>query len=157
MRVSTLLRSLAGLCRATVITGWFLDRSQDHPELVIEVRVRSDRARSCGRCGQRAKGYDQGGGVRRWRHVDLGFARCVLEGPAPRVTCGECGPTVADVPWARHDTVSFSASRALSTMNQTLWNQKPDPTLQWAGPPTRGAQSFQQTQSLAPHSSCGWR
>ena len=109
MRVSTLLRSLAGLCQATVITGWFLDRSGDRPELVIKVRVRAGRARSCGRCGQRARGYDQGGGLRRWRHVDVGFARCVLEGPAPRVDCGGCGPTVAEVPWARHDTVFTQA------------------------------------------------
>ena len=104
VRVSTVLRLLAGLCRATVVTGWVLDRSKDHPELVIGVRVRSGIVGSCGRCGQRAGGYDRGGGLRRWRHVDLGFVRCVLEGPAPRVGCGRCGPTVGSVPWARHDT-----------------------------------------------------
>jgi transposase len=109
VRVSRLLRSLAGLCRATVVTGWSLDQSGDRPELVISVRVRDDSARCCGRCGQRAAGYDQGGGLRRWRHVDVGIARCVLEGPAPRVGCGQCGPTVAMVPWARHDTTFTQA------------------------------------------------
>ncbi|MDH4147969.1 MAG: transposase family protein, partial [Acidimicrobiia bacterium] len=38
-----------------------------------------DRRERCGRCGARAAGYDRGGGRRRWRHVDVGFARCVLE------------------------------------------------------------------------------
>lgn len=100
---------MAGLCRATVITGWSLDWSQDRPELVIKVRVRAGVVRCCGRCGQRGRGYDAGGGLRRWRHVDVGFARCVLEGPAPRVGCGRCGPTVAMMPWARHDTAFTQA------------------------------------------------
>lgn len=103
--MSTVLRMLLGLCRATVITGWVLDRSGDRPALVVGVRPRADAPSRCGRCGQRAVGYDRGGGVRRWRHVDVGFARCVLEGPAPRIDCDRCGPTVAQVPWARHDTV----------------------------------------------------
>ena len=67
MRVSKLLRSLAGLCRATVITGWFLDESEDRSELVIQVRARAGAVGLCGRCGQWAGGYDAGGGVRRWR------------------------------------------------------------------------------------------
>ena len=105
MRVSTVLRMLLGLCRATVITGWVLDRSGHRPTLVAWVRCRADAPGRCGRCGRRGPGYDQGDGARRWRHVDVGFARCVLEGPAPRVNCSRCGPTVAVVPWARHDTV----------------------------------------------------
>lgn len=105
MRVSTVLRMVLGLCRATVITGWVLDCWGDRPTLVVWVRPRADVVARCGRCGERAAGYDRGGGARRWRHVDVGFARCELEGPAPRVACGQCGPTVAAVPWARHDTV----------------------------------------------------
>ena len=73
--------------------------------MVVWVRCRADVPGRCGRCGQRAAGYDQGDGARRWRHVDVAFARCVLEGFAPRVNCGGCGPTVGAVPWARHDTV----------------------------------------------------
>src|SRR5665811_539262 len=52
--------------------------------------------------------YDRGGRgdgePRRWRHLDVGFATCVLVAQAPRVDCGGCGPTVAQVPWARHDS-----------------------------------------------------
>ncbi len=102
--MSTVLRMLLGLCRATVITGWTLDRSGHRLTLVVWVRCRADTPGRCGRCGQRASGYDQGDGARRWRHVDLGFSRCDIEGPAPRVNCTACGPTVAAVPWARHDT-----------------------------------------------------
>jgi transposase len=55
-----------------------------------------------------APGYDQGGRpggrLRRWRHLDVGFATCELTGDAPRVNCPRHGPTVAEVPWARHDT-----------------------------------------------------
>ena len=103
--MSTVLRMLLGLCRATVICGWALDCSGERPTLVVWVRPRAEGRTRCGRCGRAARGYDRGGGARRWRHVDAGFARCVLEGPASRVACGECGPTVAQVPWARHDTV----------------------------------------------------
>ena len=104
MRVSTVLRMLLGLCRATVVTGWALERTGERPCLMVGVRARADVVARCGRCGARAAGYDRGGGRRRWRHVDVGFARCVLEGPARRVACRACGPTVAAVPWARHDT-----------------------------------------------------
>lgn len=103
--MSTVLRMLLGLCRATVIEGWALDRSGDRPVLVVRVRCRAGGGARCGRCGERAVGYDSGGGHRRWRHVDVGFARCVLEGPAARVACKGCGPTVAVVPWARHNSV----------------------------------------------------
>jgi hypothetical protein len=73
--------------------------------LVVWVRCRAGSPLRCGRCGQQAGGYDRGGGARRWPHVDVRFACCVREGPAQLVRCGECGPTVAAVPWARHDTV----------------------------------------------------
>ena len=62
MRMSTVLRMLLGLCRATVITGWTLDRSGHRLTLVVWVRCRADTPGRCGRCGQRASGYDQGDG-----------------------------------------------------------------------------------------------
>jgi hypothetical protein len=72
----------------------------DRPRLVVQVRVRSRRRARCGRCGIVAPMYDRGGGRRRWRHVDVGFAVCELEAEAPRVACPEHGPAVADLPWA---------------------------------------------------------
>jgi hypothetical protein len=48
--------------------------------------------------------YDRGGGRRRWRHLDVGFAICELVADAPRVACPDHGPTVPEVPWARHNS-----------------------------------------------------
>ena len=76
----------------------------DHAEAVI-VSVRpAARARGrCGRCGRRSPGYDQGSGRRRWRALDLGTTPVFIEAASPRVRCRTHGPTVARVPWARHD------------------------------------------------------
>jgi transposase len=46
--------------------------------------------------------YDRGHGRRRWRALDLGTIITLLEADAPRVACPEHGPTVVQVPWARH-------------------------------------------------------
>ncbi len=71
----------------------------------IVVSVRPDaRARGrCGRCGRRSPGYDQGAGRRRWRGLDAGITKVFIEAEAQRVQCRVHGPTVAQVPWARHD------------------------------------------------------
>jgi transposase len=61
-------------------------------------RVRS----RCGVCDRRCRGYDSGQGRRRWRTLDVGIIRAVLEADAPRVSCPAHGVVVAAVPWARH-------------------------------------------------------
>ena len=66
-------------------------------------------------------------GFRRWRHIDVGFARCVLEGSVPRVACSRCGSTVAGVPWARHDAVF---TRAFEEDPRS--NQRPTSQTMWA-------------------------
>jgi transposase len=53
-------------------------------------------------CRRRCGGYDGGAGRRRWRALDLGTVRAVLEADAPRVRCPDHGVVVAAVPWARH-------------------------------------------------------
>ena len=103
MRVTKLLRGLVGVCHLVVISGWQLEGG-DRPKLVVALRLRSRRRARCGRCGVVAPLYDRGGGRRRWRHLDVGFAVCELVADAPRVACAEHGPTVAEVPWARHDS-----------------------------------------------------
>jgi transposase len=110
VRVSKLLRGVLGFGREVVIVSWELEDEEwrSRPNLLVTVRPRGDVRRRCGRCSTVASGYDQGGRpggwLRRWRHVDVGFATCELTGEAPRVNCPEHGPTVAGVPWARHDT-----------------------------------------------------
>ena len=84
-----------------VIEG--LEFDEDEQLLVAHVRPSRSRRGRCGRCERRCRGYDQGHGRRRWRTLDLGVVRAVLEADAPRVSCPEHGVVVAAVPWARHD------------------------------------------------------
>jgi transposase len=93
-----------GVGRSTVIESGELDERGGRPALLVRVRAKVRRRGRCGRCHRWCSFYDQGGGRRRWRHVDVGYATCELEADAPRVECRDCGVTVAAVPWARHDS-----------------------------------------------------
>ena len=107
MRDKSVLSAVLGLARSVVVVGWELvapATPRGRPTLVVSVRVRARRRGRCGKCGMGAPFYDQGGGERRWRHVDVGFATCELLGAAVRVSCPDHGVTVAQVPWARHDS-----------------------------------------------------
>ena len=94
-------RRIIGVDKATVIEA--VEVTEEEDAVVVCVRPRRATKRRCGRCGERAPGYDQGEGRRRWRAIDLGVVRCYLEADSPRVDCPTHGPTVAQVPWARHD------------------------------------------------------
>jgi transposase len=85
----------------TVVEGVAFD--EDEGLLVAHVRPRGGARQRCGRCGRRAPWEDWGEGRRRWRSLDAGPVRVVLEADARRVNCPEHGPTVTQVPWARHD------------------------------------------------------
>ena len=99
MRSVRVWGALLGLEQA-VLEGVEFD--QDQGLVVARVRpVRRARGR-CGICVRPARGYDGGQGRRRWRTLDLGVVRAVLEADAPRVSCREHGVVVAHVPWARH-------------------------------------------------------
>ncbi len=93
-------RRALGVDRATVIEE--IDLDEESETVVVHVRPRRATKRRCGRCGVRAPGYDQGEGRRNWRALDLGTMQCFLQADSPRVSCPEHGPTVAQVPWARH-------------------------------------------------------
>jgi transposase len=110
------------VCDRTVIEQ--VDFDEDADAVVARVRPRRAKKQRCGRCGRRAAGYDQGEGRRRWRALDLGEVRSFLEADAPRVNCPEHGPTVIQVPWARHgaghtrafdDTVAWLATHTSKT------------------------------------------
>jgi transposase len=104
---------LLGLVR-TVLEGVVFDEDSD--AMVVSVRPRKGARQRCGRCGRRAAWYDRGEGRRRWRSLDLGELRCFLEADAPRVSCPEHGPTVIQVPWARH-----GAGHTLAFDDQVAW------------------------------------
>ena len=109
-------RSVLGVDRTTVIESVEVDEEDGEDVVVALVRPRKATKRRCGRCGVRAAGYDRGDGRRRWRALDLGTVRCYLESDSPRVACPEHGPTVALVPWARHD-----AGHTRSFDDQVAW------------------------------------
>jgi transposase len=121
VRNARLWQRVLGLVR-TVIEGVEFDEDAD--AVVVSVRPRKGGRRRCGRCGRRAPWYDRGEGRRRWRGLDLGTVRVFLESEAPRVNCPTHGPTVVQVPWARHgaghtyafdDTVAWLAVQCSKT------------------------------------------
>jgi transposase len=97
---SNVWRKLIGVDRQTVIES--IEFDEEAESVVVHVRPRQATKRRCGRCGVRAAGYDQGEGRRNWQALDVGVLLCHLQADAPRVNCAEHGPTVAQVPWARH-------------------------------------------------------
>jgi transposase len=112
---ATLWRALLGVGKTVVEDVEF---EQDELRLIAHVRPRARaRARArCGRCERRSPVYDRGEGRRRWRALDLGTIQVFLEADAPRVNCAVHGPTVAAVPWARHD-----AGHTLVFDEQVAW------------------------------------
>ena len=99
MRNSSVWRRAFGLT-ATVVDEVGFDERVD--AVIVSVRPSAKVRRRCGRCGRRSPRYDRGEGRRRWRALDLGTTRVFIEAEAPRVRCRAHGPTVAQVPWARH-------------------------------------------------------
>ena len=93
MRSTTLLRHLIGVPDLFVRSVDLEDRS-----LLVEVAPRWRRPR-CGRCGHRARGYDQAR-ERQWRHLGLGEIRLYLRYAPRRVECAACGVKTEQVPWA---------------------------------------------------------
>lgn len=84
--------------------------------LVAHVRPRRPSRGRCGICGARASWYDRGQGRRRWRALDMGTTQVFLEAHTPRVGCATHGPTVRQVPWARH-----GAGHTRSFDQQVAW------------------------------------
>ena len=99
MRNRSVWQRAFGLAR-TVVEDVFFDEEAD--AVVIATRPTSRARGRCGRCGRKSPRYDRGEGRRRWRALDLGTTRVFIEADAPRVRCRAHGPTVAQVPWARH-------------------------------------------------------
>jgi transposase len=98
VRTSSVFARLCGLAGA-VVEAVDLD---GEGVVVVHARPTPKERGRCGVCGERAPGYDQGEGRRRWRALDLGTLRAFVEAAAPRVVCQTHGVVVAAVPWARH-------------------------------------------------------
>ena len=95
MRVSTAFNRLLRLPGASVI-----DVSFSAEGVIVTVRLRR-RRRVCSRCGQTGRLAIHGRRVKRWRHLDLGASRCIIECELRRLWCRSCGAQFEAVPWAR--------------------------------------------------------
>jgi transposase len=95
VRVTTAFNRLLRLPGASVIDVGF-----DHVGVVVRVRLRR-RRRVCSRCGQTGRLHVHGRRLKRWRHLDLGAQRCIIECELRRLWCRSCGVQFEAVPWAR--------------------------------------------------------
>jgi transposase len=84
--------------------------------IVVHAGPAKGRRNRCGICRRRCAKYDNGEGRRRWRALDLGTLKAVIEADAPRVSCPEHGVVVASLPWARH-----GAGHTLPFDDQVAW------------------------------------
>lgn len=126
MRITKLLNKVLGLGRAVVVRSWELVEpatDDGRPKLVVSVRPKASRRGRCGRCGQMSPWFDRGDGERSWRHLDVAYATCELVADAPRVSCATHGPTVAEVPWARHDSAFTRAFEDLVVHDAVVGNK----------------------------------
>jgi len=126
VRDKSVLRKLLGLCVFTVVVvGRELVEGNDgeRSKLVVWVRRRARHQGRCGRCGVAAPWFDNGGGGRRWRHIDMGVATCELVADAPRVSCPDHGVTVAEVSFARHDSAFTRAFEDLVVFDAIASNK----------------------------------
>jgi transposase len=79
--------------------AWVIDVSFGAEGVIVTVRLRR-RRRVCSGCGQLG-GQIHGRRIKRWRHLDLGSCRCVIECELRRLWCRDCGARFEAVPWAR--------------------------------------------------------
>ena len=85
MRVTTAFNRLLGLPGASVI-----DVSFGGEGVIVTVRLRR-RRRVCARCGQTGRQLViRDRRVKRWRHLDLGSTRCVIECELRLLRCPDC-------------------------------------------------------------------
>ena len=127
MRVTTAFNKMLSIPSASVASVEFT------PEGVV-VGLRRRNGRPVCPCGWRASGsYDSS--VRRWRHLDLGASKLLLEAEIRRLHCRRCDRVRTEaVPWARprarhsrdfEDVVAWLAQRAdkttISRLLRTSW------------------------------------
>jgi transposase len=96
VRVQTAFSRMLRLPGASVV-----DVSFGVEGVIVSVRLRR-RRRVCSRCGQTGRQLEiHDRRVKRWRHLDLGANRCVIECELRRLRCRDCGVHLEAVPWAR--------------------------------------------------------
>lgn len=105
MRATTAFKRLLRLRGASI-----LDVSFGGEGVIVTVALRRRRrvCAGCGQTGRRLQIHDRR--VKRWRHLDLGSTRCIIECRLRLLRCPACGVRMEPVPWARpgaHHTRDF--------------------------------------------------
>ncbi len=97
MRVTTAFKRLLRLPGASV-----LDVSFGAEGVIVAVGLRR-RRRACSVCGQTGRQLEiHDRRIKRWRHLDLGASRCIIECELRRLRCPDCRVVrLEPVPWAR--------------------------------------------------------
>ncbi len=94
MRVTTAFNRMLGLPGA-----WVRDVAFGERAMIVTVALRRERpiCSGCGARGLKIKDHR----VKRWRHLDAGGLRCVIECRLRRLYCAGCGDLPEMVEWAR--------------------------------------------------------
>jgi transposase len=106
VRTTTAFKRLLRLPGASIVDVSFAVEG-----VIVTVRLRR-RRRVCARCGQTGQRLEiHDCRVKRWRHLDLGSTRCIIECELRLLRCADCRVVRAEpVPWARpgaHHTRDF--------------------------------------------------
>jgi len=97
VRITTAFNRLLRLPGASVIDVSF---SPDGVIVTVRLRRRRKVCSACGQIGRRLQVHDCR--VKRWRHLDLGATRCIIECELRLLRCPDCRVVRAEpVPWAR--------------------------------------------------------
>jgi hypothetical protein len=122
VRGSRVWRKILGVQQITV-DGFSYQGSKEEEVLVVDLHPARASTGPCSRCDRRCRGYDQGGGVRRWRALDLdtqGFpAGFGAEGVLPGARCrcrGAVGQAGARFTRCFEDTCAWLTARTTATV-----------------------------------------
>ena len=96
MRVTTAFKRLLRLPGAAVVGRLF---GAEGVIVTVGLRRRRRVCAGCGQTGRQLEIHDRR--VKRWRHLDLGASRCVIECELRLLRCRTCGVRMEPVPWAR--------------------------------------------------------
>lgn len=125
MRISTIIKKLLNVNKAKVTDIHFGTDQYGEEVLVVRLTPYKRDLSRCGICGCKCPQYDRGTEMRRWRALDLGIWRVMIECFMPRVSCPIHGVVAQQVNWARHgsrftidfeDTVAWLAKVATKSV-----------------------------------------
>jgi transposase len=121
------MRVVTAFKRMLHLEGWasVTDVSFDQQGVIVTLTLRQRRRRVCSACGQTGRHLEiVDYRTKRWRHLDLGVNRCILECELRRLRCPDCGVRYEAVRWARpgspymrdfEDVVAFLAQQMAKT------------------------------------------